>query len=126
MWGTVVWIGLTGVVVAIIVALIMPVRKDKEPSTDGRMSTEEMSALQRDQWARAEQAVREYMDARGAEVAPARERMLRMADDVDASIERIGAQGVSERQMAMWRLAAEEIRGFANDALAQHPEGQPH
>lgn len=123
MWVTV---ALIAVVVVIIVALIMPGRKDKSPSADGQMSTEEMSAAQRDLWEKAEQAVRAYVDARGDQVAPARERMLRMVDEVDATIEGFGAQGASERQLAMWRLAAEEIREFVNDALAHRPEGQQH
>ena len=32
----------------------------------------------------------------------------------------------AERQMAMWRLAAEEIREFVNEALARHPEARQH
>lgn len=126
MWGTVVAIGLGLVVVVILVALIMPGREDKEPAADGQMSTDEMSAAQRDMWEQTERAVGAYVHARGDAVAPARERMLQVADEVDATIETFGTQGASVRQMAMWRLAAEEIREFVNDALAGHPEGQQH
>lgn len=126
MWGTVVTIGLGLVVVVILVALIMPGRKDEEPAADGRMSTEEMSAAQRDLWEQAERALRAYMNARGDEVASAREHMLRMADEADATVQGFSAQGASERQVLMAKLAAEEIREFINDALAQHPEGQQH
>ena len=90
------------------------------------MTTEEMSAAQRDMWERTERAVRAYVDARGVAVEPAKERMLQAADEVDATIEGFGAQGASERQMAMWRLTAEEIREFVDDALASHPEGRQH
>lgn len=100
------------------------IAKHPEPATYGQMSTERMSEIQRGLWERAERAVRAYVDARGDDVEPARQRMLQVAGEVDATVERFGAQGVSARQLAMWRLAAEEIREFVNDALAGHPEGQ--
>jgi hypothetical protein len=119
------WIFIVGaaVLVAVIGAMFLTGRKNKgETEDDGRMSTSELAEVQRSLWARAEEAISAHKRARGAEVAPARERMFRLADEVDAGVRELASAGASERQVRMAELAAEEIRGFVKDALAAHPE----
>lgn len=120
------WIMIVGVVVivGVLVALVWPSRKDKETPGDRRTTTEELSEGQRRLWEQAEQAIAAHKHARGDEVGPARERMLRVADDADAWPGLLEGKGASERQVLMAKLAAEEIREFVNDALARHPEEQ--
>lgn len=120
------WIIIVGVavVVVILVALIWPSRKDREKAEARKTKTAELSEWQRQLWARGEEVIGAHQRARGAEVGPARERMLRYLDEVDAEVRDLDKAGVSERQVLMAKLAAEEIREFVNDALARHPEGQ--
>lgn len=122
------WVMIVGVsvFVVILVALVMPGRRDKA-AADERTSRAEVSDWLRGAWVRVEEALSAHHKARGAEVGPARERMLRLADEIDTElreIERTASE--SERQMLMLKLAAEEIREFINDGIARHPEGRQH
>ena len=112
-----------GVVVLILVVLIVPGRKKSPGGSDGSATPDEMVEAQRAMWAEAEEAVAAYINARGEAVGPARERMLRVADEVGPGSRRFEGVAMSERQRLMWELAAEEIRDFVNDSLARHPEG---
>lgn len=121
------WIMVVGVglVVLLLVALVVPGRKKTSTAGSNESTTsEEMAETQRAVWLEAEEAVTEYINARGDAVGPARERMLRVADGVGPDSQRFEGVAMSERQRLMWLLAAEEIRGFVNDALARHPEEQ--
>lgn len=121
------WIMIVGVAVIVVIigALFVPSRKDKDKDkSEDRMSAAELSERQRALWARVEEAIGAHHTARGAEVGPARERMLRLADEADAEIQVLERAGASERQVLMAKLAAEEIRGFVNEGIARHPEGQ--
>lgn len=119
------WVG-AGLVVLLLIVLIMPSGKNKgSPPDPNRPKTSvDVSAEQRAAWAEAEEAVAAYAKARGDEVGPAREHMLRVADDVRLDSPRLTSVAMSERQARMWALAAEHIREFVNDALARHPEDQ--
>lgn len=114
------WVG-SALVVLFLVAMIVPRRKDK---SDARLSTKNMAERQRAIWARTEEALVAYRDARGDQVGPARERLLGVADEADAGVGELEAAGASERQVLMAKLAAEEIRAFVNDALAKLQDGQ--
>jgi hypothetical protein len=119
------WVGV-GLVVLLLIALIAPGRKTGSRPGDAnrQMTTAEMSDLQRARWDQATEAVIAYRDARGDDIGPARERMLRVADEADPSSQTFEGVAMSERQLLMWQLAAEELRAFVNDALARHPEDQ--
>ncbi len=119
----IVWAGV-GLVVLLLVVLIMSGRKNGGSSPDRRMTTDRMSEEQRAMWAQAEAALIAFRDARGDEVGPARARLLGAADAVDARVRAIEGEGASERQVLMFRLAAEEIREFVNDALARRQDPQ--
>lgn len=114
----------SGLAVALLTALIMSGWRGKEVAAGRRMSSEQVSLMMRDLWDRGDQALRAYMDARGDAVAPAREHLLRVADETAASVPPVGMPGLPERYIRMWQLAAEEIRDSANDAIARHPEEQ--
>jgi FtsZ-interacting cell division protein ZipA len=120
------WIVIVGVavLVVVLVALAWPSRKDREKAKADKKKTADLSEWQRRLWARGEEVIAAHHAARGAEVGPARERMLRYLDEVDAGVREVEKAGASERQVLMAKLAAEEIRGFVDDALARHPEGQ--
>jgi hypothetical protein len=79
-------------------------------------TSEDMGLMQRALWERASSAIAVYVETGAQE---ARERLLRVPDEVDASVGALEGGPTSERQLLMWRLAADEIRGFVNDALAR-------
>ncbi len=120
------WIMIVGVAVfvVVLVALVWPSREDKEKAKADKRKAAELVEWQRQLWAGAEDVIRAHHRARGAEVGPARERMLRYLDEVDAGVRELEGKGASERQVLMAKLAAEEIREFINEALARHPEEQ--
>jgi hypothetical protein len=56
----------------------------------------------------ASSAIAVYVETGAQE---ARERLLRVPDEVDSSVDTLEGGPASERQLLMWRLAADEIRG---------------
>jgi hypothetical protein len=88
-----------------------------------QLTASEMSELQRDTWSRVEAAIAAYGETRGDDEVAARERLTRLADQIRTSSETaMSGDAMSERQLLMWRLAADEITGFVADAVARHPE----
>jgi hypothetical protein len=79
-------------------------------------TSEDMGLMQRALWERVSSAIAVYVETGDQE---ARERLLRLPDEVDASVDGLEGGPASERQLLMWRLAADEIRGLVNDALVR-------
>lgn len=86
-----------------------------------RLSTEEMSNLQRRSWQRAEELISACRDASGDELPAAQARLRQFVDELQL-IRDVPSDVMTERQHSMWQLAVEEITLFAADALARpHP-----
>ena len=86
-----------------------------------RLSTEEMSNLQRRSWQRAEVLISACRDANGEELPAAQARLRQFVDELQL-IKDVPDDVMTERQYSMWRLAVEEITLFAAEALARpHP-----
>lgn len=87
------------------------------------MTTAEVAGLQRRMWSRAEELIATCRHARGDDLAVAQARLRAHVDELEASSAALaGSSGgpMSERQALMWRLAVEEVSGFAAEALARN------
>lgn len=119
------WIWAIGIGLVLLLVVVVTVsRRRGTARPDTRTTVAEMAAEQRLLWERAEQVVAAYKDARGDEVDAARARVLAAADDADAHVASLDGKEVSERNMRMARLVADEIRKLVDDALARRPEEQ--
>lgn len=93
------------------------------------MTTEEAAELQRRMWSRAEELIAACRTARGDDLAVAQARLRAHVDELEASSKALaGSHGgpMSERQAAMWRLAVEEVSGFAElaERISKHCAGE--
>ena len=91
---------------------------------EGQATSVDHSEWQRNLWHRAEEMIAACAEARGDDLAAARERLRQFVSEIEASSEAFMAVVglMSERSALMWRIAVEEIGSFAADALARQPE----
>jgi hypothetical protein len=81
------------------------------------LTSEELSTLQRIMWSRAEAAITAYAEGGGKARRNARVVLRRIVDQAQApKLVRVGT--MSERQVLMWKLAAEEITAMVSDRAA--------
>lgn len=87
-------------------------------------TAEDLTVLHHALWERIEAGLAVYKESRGDRRAAARDRLVRLRDQVDASLAALDGEPAPAPQVRTWRLAAEEVRQFLDDALAAHPGGQ--
>lgn len=100
--------------------------EESEPWLSAHTPTtaEDLTVLHGALWERVEAGLAAHEENRGEQRAAARGRLVRLRDQVGASLAALESGPAPEPQVRTWRLAAEEVGKFLDDALAARPGGQ--